>query len=304
MRRLLVFGAGLAAIAALAAFILSAPRMIASDTIPTGDGDPVAGATLFHAGGCSSCHAPADATTDDERLQMAGGLALKTEFGTFIVPNISPSEVSGIGGWSNADFVNAMARGVSPDGRHYYPSFPYTSYQRMTVNDLIDLKAYMDTLPAVESEGGRHDLGFPYSVRRGLGLWKRLYLDGVAFEPDGDQSAAWNRGAYLVEGPGHCAECHTPRDGLGGLDRNRWMAGAPYPGGDGRVPNITPHRDGVGNWTDADIAYSLESGFTPDFDSLGGSMAAVVRNTARLTPDDRAAMATYLRSLAPLANDE
>lgn len=281
-------------------FLLTMPQGLAESEIPDHQPDLANGEVVFWAGGCASCHAAPGAEGDD-RKKLGGGLAMKTPFGTFNVPNISPDKAAGIGGWSTHDFLNALIKGVSPDGRHYYPSFPFVSYQRAAMTDLIDLKAYMDTLPAVSNTVAGHELGFPYSFRRGLGLWKLMHLNGETFKPDPDASEAVNRGRYLVEGLGHCAECHTERDPSGGLDRSRWLAGAPSPEGKGRIPNITQHKkDGIGDWTDKDIAYSLESGFTPSFDTFGGSMVEVQKNMAMLPKEDREAIAAYLKTVPPL----
>jgi mono/diheme cytochrome c family protein len=223
---------------------------------------------------------------------------LESPYGTFVVPNISPHEQDGIGAWSSLDFVNAMQRGVAPDGRHYYPSFPYTSYARMSITDVLDLKAYLDTLPAVAGSAPDHKLGFPWSIRRGIGAWKRLYLDDqpvVASEAATDSLVV--RGRDLVEGAGHCGECHTPRNLIGGLRAGRWLAGAPNPDGKGRVPNITPSGGGLADWSASDIEYYLESGFTPDFDTAGGTMVAVQENMAKLSDEDRKAIAAYLKSV-------
>lgn len=258
-----------------------------------------AGKTMFYAGGCASCHAAAGAK-GDAKLTLSGGLELKTPFGTFVVPNISPDKVAGIGAWTQTDFVNAMTRGLSPQGKHYYPAFPFASYQRMAFGDLLDLKAYLDTLPASNHVAGDHDLKFPFSFRRGLGLWKLLYLDGKAFTPEAGKSDAFNRGKYLVTGPGHCGECHTNRDPFGGTDVSALLAGAPLLEGKGFVPNLTPHADGLKSWSQTDIAYYLETGFTPDYDSVGGAMVAVQENMAQLTPEDRQAIATFLREIPAL----
>ncbi|MCC0016583.1 MAG: cytochrome c [Rhodobiaceae bacterium] len=262
-------------------------------------GDRANGELMFYAGGCSSCHA---APGSDDKTRLAGGVRLDSPFGAFVAPNISPDPKDGIGGWSALDFVNAMTKGVSPGGSHLYPAFPYTSYQRMKLQDLLDLKAYLDTLPAVAGKAPPHEVGFPFNIRRGLGLWKLLYLDGQRFQPDPDATDEVNRGAYLVNGPGHCGECHTPRDLIGGLRTDKWLAGAPNPEGKGIIPNITPHEQGLASWSNKDIAYALESGFTPDFDSLGGSMGKVVGNTSHLGAQDRDAIAAYLKSLPPLPN--
>lgn len=282
-------------------WLLTQPQTLDASQISSDAGDPIAGRIIFFAGGCASCHATLG---QDDATHLGGGLGLKTPFGTFNVPNISPSKSDGIGNWSMIEFANALKRGVSPEGSHYYPSFPYTSYQRMTLKDVADLKAFMDTLQPVASNVADHDLPFPFTVRRGLGLWKQLYLDKRSFVADPNASDKINRGAYLVNSLGHCSECHTPRNLIGGPDDSRFLSGGPNPEGEGRIPNITPHPDGIGSWSETDIAYSLESGFTPDFDSFGGSMAAVQKNMAQLSASDREAIAAYLKSIPALANAE
>lgn len=274
---------------------LSQPQTLSSGELAYAEPDLANGEMLFHAGSCASCH------EDDLR----GGLELHTEFGLFRVPNISPDPETGTGHWTTADFINAMLRGVSPDGQHYYPAFPYTSYSRMRVQDVADLKAYIDTLPAVRHKVAGHELEFPWNVRQGIGLWKRRYLNPEPhLQLPGDAAPELVRGRYLVEGPGHCTECHTERDALGGIRPERWLAGAPNPEGDGRIPNITPHSSGLGGWSATDLAYYLETGFTPDFDTVGGSMVKVQENLARLSAADRAAIVAYLRALPALAKDE
>lgn len=280
---------------------LSAPQAL--DALPPAvaayDPDLGNGETQFNAGGCASCHM---APGDEDRTNLAGGLRLESPFGVFVAPNISTHAEDGIGGWTALEFVNAMTRGVSPDGAHYYPAFPYTSYRLMPVEDLLDLKAYLDTLPAIAGRAPDHELPFPVSVRRSLGLWKQLYLETAAFVPDPEAAEAVNRGAYLTNGPGHCGECHTPRDMLGGMQPEQHLAGAPNPEGKGIIPNITPHGDGVEDWSEGDITFALETGFTPDYDSLGGTMGKVVTNMSKLSGEDRAAIAAYLKSLPPLPN--
>jgi mono/diheme cytochrome c family protein len=219
--------------------------------------------------------------------------------GTFKVPNISSDPKYGIGAWSEHEFVNAVVRGVGRRGEHLYPAFPYTSYQRMQLGDVRDLYAYLKTLPAVATPSEPHQLSFPFNMRRGLGLWKLLYVDGKPFVPDSSKDDVFNRGAYLVEGPGHCAECHSPRNLIGGIDPQRRFAGGVDAEGKGWVPNITPHGDGIANYSAKDIAYLLETGFTPEFDSVGSSMADVVENTSKLSADVRAAMAAYIKALPP-----
>lgn len=257
------------------------------------------GENLFWAGGCASCHA-APGTSGEEKKLLSGGLILETEFGGFAAPNISPNEKNGIGSWSFADFADAMKQGVSPDGQHYYPAFPFASYTHMSMADLADLFAFLKQLPSSDTKSKDSELGFPFNVRRGLGLWKLLYLDDTPVVSDqalGDDPILL-RGRYLVEGPGHCGECHTPRTLAGGMNRANWLEGAPNPEGKGRVPNITDSSDGLADWAEADIAYALESGFTPEFDSLGSSMADVVLNYANVKASDREAIAAYLKHLS------
>ena len=288
--------------AIIAAWWLTSPQTVASSDLPAHEADPVAGEQVFWAGGCASCHAsPVDGkrAKGDAKLLLGGGLELDTPYGVFRVPNISSHSEDGTGKWTVTDFVNAMQRGVAPDGRHYYPSFPYTSYARMPVEDVMDLKAYIDTLPPVAGRIAPHSLKFPWSIRRGIGAWKRRYLDIEPIRLPASPSPV-ERGRQLVEGAGHCGECHTPRDRFGGLRHDRWLAGAPNPEGKGRVPNITPGGADISNWSAADIAYYLESGFTPEFDTVGGSMVAVQENMSKLGAEDRAAIAAYLKSLPPL----
>jgi mono/diheme cytochrome c family protein len=301
IKRLAAAIAALAVVAAALFWLLTLPRLLAAASLPDHTGDPVSGERMFWAGGCGSCHAAKGAKGDD-KLKLGGGLALNTPFGIFRVPNISPDRETGIGSWSALDLANAMQRGLAPDGRHYYPAFPYASYARMRASDIIDLKAFLDTLPAVRNAVAGHDLGFPFNIRRGLGLWKLFYLsDAPVIELAGADGLA-ERGRYLVEGPGHCGECHTPRDIAGGVKPAAWLSGAPNPEGKGIIPNITPHGEGREAWSAKDIAYYLESGFTPEFDSVGGPMVAVQENMARLTADDRAAIAAYLKAVPARPN--
>jgi mono/diheme cytochrome c family protein len=258
-------------------------------------GDPAAGRLVFYAGGCDSCH---KSQRQDDPLKLGGGLELKTPFGSFFPPNISPDPVDGIGAWRPVDVANALLSGVSPRGTHFYPAFPYASYQRMTPKDVADLAAFLRSLPGVKSKTPENALAFPFSIRRALGLWKLLYFDNAGLRPDPSQSEQWNRGRYLVEGPGHCGECHTPRGFLGEMELKHALTGAPLPDGHGKAANL---RGGdFLNWTEADIVEALTSGFTPAGDVLGAGMTAVVRNLAELPESDRMAIAVYLKSLPPL----
>ena len=299
MKRLLSGLILLAIIGAGGFWVLTSPRWQSQDIgpIPTDTPNMDNGRSLFMAGNCMGCHATPG---QDDKLRLGGGLAMTSDFGTFTVPNISPDTRDGIGNWTVEQFARAMHAGEDPDGRHLYPAFPYASFQRMTARDLRDLFAFIKTLPAVEGQPPDHDLKFPFAIRRGVGLWKILYLDGEVFKPDPQRSASWNRGAYLVEAVAHCAECHSPRDALGGIVADRRFAGGPHPEGRGYVPNITPDEvTGIGKWSKEEIVELLTTGFTPTFDSVGGSMAAVVASTSQLSAEDREAMAEYLLSLPP-----
>lgn len=256
------------------------------------------GKNLFWAGGCASCHATEN---QPDRTLLGGGHGLKSPFGTFYVPNISSHPRDGIGAWTFQQFARAMVEGVSPDGRHYYPSFPFTSYQRMTDKDLGDLFGFLKTLPAAEGKIRDHDLPFPFNIRLTLGGWKWLFLDGKPFTPVVSASAEFNRGAYLVEGPGHCAECHSPRNFLGGIMRGMRLAGGPDPEGKGGwIPNLTPHETGLKSWSKGAIAAILSSGMKEDGDFVGGSMASVSKNFANVKKDDVNAIAEYLKNITPV----
>jgi len=253
------------------------------------------GEALFNAGGCASCHA---VPNQPDRLQLGGGLAIGSPFGTFYAPNISQDPTDGIGRWSETDFANAVMKGISPDGAHYFPAFPYTSYTHAKVDDVRDLFAYLKTLPAVPGKARDHDLPFPFNIRRNVGIWKLLFMDDRRFVADAARSAQWNRGAYLVNSFGHCAECHSPRNVLGGIVTSQRFAGGPSAEGEGWVPNIT--QKGIGEWSETEIADFLETGDMPEGDSASGAMRPVIKNLARLSPEDRAAMAEYLKSLPPV----
>ena len=201
------------------------------------------------------CHATPN---QDDRTQLGGGLSLPSPFGTFHVPNISSDAKDGIGAWSEAQFVTAMLKGTSPNGMHYYPAFPYTSYHLLGMSDIRDLFAYLKTLPPVAGAARGHDLPFPFNIRRLLGGWKLLFFDDKPFEADPAQSAQWNRGAYLVNAAGHCAECHSPRNLFGAIVKGQRFAGGPDPEGKGCIPNIT--QAGLKDWSVEEFADLLESG--------------------------------------------
>lgn len=283
----------------LAAWWVTAPSGFSESKLPDHVPDAVAGERIFWAGGCASCHArPVNGkrAKGPDKLLLGGGMELESPYGVFRVPNISP-HADGIGGWSMLEFVNAMQQGVSPTGKHYYPSFPYTSYAKAATSDVMDLKAYLDTLPEIAGHSEDHSLSLPWSIRRGIGAWKRLYLDAAPVKVSTAGDPLVERGRELVEGLGHCGECHTPRGRSGGLLDDRWLGGAASPEGKGRIPNITPGGESIASWTVSDIAYYLESGFTPEFDTVGGTMVAVQENMAHLTSADREAIAAYLKSV-------
>jgi mono/diheme cytochrome c family protein len=260
-----------------------------------GQPDVENGKLVFSMGGCVSCH-KAPGAEGDAQLVLAGGVTLDSPFGKFHVPNISPDEKAGIGAWTLAQFGNAVTRGVGPEGEHLYPSLPYGSYSRMTAKDVGDLFAYIKTLPKSDNVAPPHELGFPFNIRLSLGGWKFLYYDDKPRVTLASADDKVKRGQYIVEGPGHCGECHTPRDPLGGFVKGMWLAGAPNPEGKGRIPNITPEGS-IASWTEGDIVTYLKDGNTPDFDFVGGSMAEVQKNMAKLPDQDREAIAAYLKAI-------
>jgi mono/diheme cytochrome c family protein len=260
-------------------------------------GDAKRGEYLAKAGGCVACH------TEDKTgaIPFAGGRALATPFGTFYGPNITPHPQAGIGRWTEADFVRAMRQGVRPDGANYFPAFPYPSFTKISDADLRDLWAYLRALPPSSRASQPHELGFAFRWRFAVAGWKWLYFTPGRFVPDARASQAVNRGAYLVQALGHCGECHTPRNFLGGPKRHRFLAGGKAPN-DKRVPNITPTR--LKKWSDVELKEFLETGITPDDKPVGEIMGEVIRNTtSQLTPADLAALIAYLRSLPPLPDE-
>lgn len=257
-------------------------------------GDVARGETLFDIGGCTSCH------TAKEGAPLAGGDPIKSPFGDFFAPNITPDPTTGLGAWEEADFVRAMQEGVSPDGSPYYPAFPYTSYTRMSDADLSDLWAYIRTIEPVEQASREHGVGFPFNIRTGLWPWRWLFFEPARFTSDPDRDETWNRGAYLVLGPGHCAECHTPRNFAGALEQDQLFGGSPV-GPDGKpVPDISQSADGLEGWSARDLTTLLTLGMDPKGDFIGGEMAKVVEHgTSKLSEDDLAALVGYILSLPP-----
>ncbi|WP_236861005.1 cytochrome c [Brevirhabdus pacifica] len=271
---------------------LAAAEAVEAGGAATPGASGLSGQQVFDAAGCASCHAAPGAEPAD-RPVLAGGKRFATPFGTFVAPNISPDPKAGIGAWTDAQLMNAIMRGISPGGAHYYPAFPYATYGRADPADIALLVAHLRGLPADATPSQPHEIGFPFNIRRNMGIWKRLFVDhdwvvANAAEP---QIA---RGRYLVEALAHCGECHTPRNALGGIDRGAWLSGAPNPTGKGRIPDITPR--GL-SWSEADIANYLKTGFTPEYDTAGAEMAEVVENLSKLPETELKAIAAYLKSL-------
>lgn len=264
--------------------------------VQTEETDLANGGQLFWAGGCASCHAAPGATGNDQ-LMLSGGLAIVSDFGTFHAPNISPHPQAGIGGWSLEDFANAVTKGIGRHGENLYPSLPYTSYTRMSEDDVRDLFGFIETLPESDTPSRPNEIAFPFNIRPALSFWKLLYLKDSPRVEIESATPEILRGQYLVEGPGHCGECHTPRNRIGGPEYGKWLAGGPNPDGPGMIPDITPGSDKIGSWTASEIADYLETGFTPDFDVAGGSMVEVQQNLAHLPRADLEAIGAYLKAI-------
>lgn len=255
------------------------------------------GEYLLHAAGGCGCH------TDIKGKGpfMAGGRGIKTPFGVVYSTNITPAQ-TGIGAWSEADFTNAMTQGVGPHGAPYLPVFPYTSFTRMTTQDVQDLRAYFFSLPPVERGNTPHELRFPFGWRFLIRVWKWWYFRPGAFQQVAAQTPEWNRGAYLSTALAHCGECHTPRNFLGGSKMSMNYAGA-ADGPEGELaPNITPDEaTGIGKWSSPDIVWYLQTGIKPDGDDTQGLMSELIEHGYKhLTEVDLRAIAGYLRSLPPI----
>ena len=260
-------------------------------------GDAKRGEYLSKAGGCVGCHTE----TRKDAQPFAGGRALKTPFGTFYGPNITPDPKAGIGAWSEADFIRAMREGKRPDGANFFPAFPYSSFTRISDADLRDLWAYLRSLKPSAQPSKEHDLGFFYRWRFLVTFWKWLFFEPGPLAPDPARSEPLNRGRYLVDALGHCGECHTPRNFLGGPTKSRYLGGAKL--GDGvAAPNITPTR--LKKYGANELKDILQSGLFPDGDVMGDTMSEVVKNTtSQLTGPDLDALIAYLLSIPPLPDE-
>jgi len=282
---------------AIAGLLLFA-ALLSGASQPSRAQDAKRGEYLAKAGGCLGCH------TEDRKsaVPYAGGRALKTPFGIFYGPNLTPDPQAGLGKWSEADFVRALRTGIRPDGEPFFPAFPYPSFTRVTDADLRDLWAYLRTLKASSQPSRAHELRFPFGWRFLLWGWRWLFFSPQPFAPDPARNATVNRGAYLVQALGHCGECHTARNFLGATRSDRLLAGAAKGPEGKRVPNLTPAK--LKKWSDGELKDFLTSGLTPEGDVAAEAMGEVIRNTtSQLTLADLAALVAYLRALAPLPDE-
>jgi mono/diheme cytochrome c family protein len=286
-----------AAVAAVTVLMALTAARPSGRALPVHEADPANGEVIYHIGGCISCHKASGAS--GIAGLPSGGAPFETPVGTFWPGNLTPDSETGLESWTAEQFVDAMTRGISPDRRHYFPAFPYTSYRQMRVEDVLDLWAYLNQLEPVTSPGRAAEIPLSWLARRGVGLWKRIALDETGFRSDPAQSDAWNRGAYLVNGPGHCGECHTPRNSLMIPDVSLAYAGGPHPRGDeGMVPSLLDLEE-RGRYSGVpDLVLALQFGETLGYDKLSsGGMADIQMNLAMLPEDDLNAIAEYLLSL-------
>ncbi len=278
------------------------PVRVAAGSLRTGDVDR--GRNIFEASGGCTCHTNFPGEGEDAP-PLAGGRALETPFGIFYSSNITPDAETGIGSWSDADFIRAMREGLSPEGEHYFPVFPYPAFSGLRDQDLIDMKAYIDSLPAIRRQNRPPGAPFPFSWRATVAGWKWINFVPLELDEQPEHGAAWNRGRYLVHAAAHCGECHTPRTLTGGLDRSMWLAGS-RDGPEGELaPNITPDgATGIGEWSVADLVWYLGTGLKPDGDDTQGLMSEVIEHGySRLPESDLQAIAEYLRTIPAIENE-
>ena len=270
---------------------------------PTGVPASLAGASpvvrgeyLARAADCGACH-----TTEDGK-PFAGGLAIRTPFGTLYSPNITPDRATGIGNFTDRDFLRALREGVMPDGTRLYPAMPYAAYAYMTDEDALAIKAYLFSLPPVRATIPPDTLAFPYDQRWLMVFWQALYDPDTRFQPRSDRSAQWNRGAYLAEAMAHCGDCHTPRNPMQALNNRDKYSGAAAAGW--KAYNITADaRSGIGSWSDATLAEYLSTGHAADHGTASGNMGeAVDRSLSYLAPDDIQALVAYLRTVPAVSS--
>jgi mono/diheme cytochrome c family protein len=291
-------GLALFAAAGLVVFwFASAPHPLTAADIPAHTANLDNGKLLYNAGGCISCHAPNLELADVAADAPAGGKPFKTPIGTLYPPNLTPDPETGLGKWTEVDFVNAMQKGLGPNGQHLIPAFPYTSYAHMNVGDVLDIKAYLATLPPVKNPATPHNVMFLPIIRRGLGLWKWMGLDETKFKADATHTASWNRGAYLVNGPGHCSECHTPRTIFMSSNTSKLFAGGPHPEGKGQVPSLRGLIERKRYKDAADLVLAFQNGEVLGYDKMSsGGMGAVQTNLSKLPEADVKAIAEYITS--------
>ncbi|WP_395685227.1 c-type cytochrome [Aestuariivirga sp.] len=298
MKRVALVVLVLAIAGAAGAWWFSVPQPLALSSLPSHVPDAANGQVLYNAAGCFSCHRPGPEMAAADQALPSGGAPLKTPVGVFYPPNLTPDPETGLGKWTDLDFVNAVQRGLSPEGQHLIPAFPYTSYAHMKTEDVLDIRAYLATLTPVVSPEKPAEIPAPWLLRRGVGLWKHLGLDTTPWQPDPAQTASWNRGAYIANAPGHCNECHTPRNIVMVPDMSRQFAGGLHPEGQGRVPSL---RDllGRGKYKDAaDLTLAFQNGEMLGYENMSsGGMGAVQTNLSKLPQADVEALAEYIVSL-------
>jgi len=260
------------------------------------------GEYIFHASGGCSCHT----NKVNQGEFLAGGRSIKTPFGNFFGSNITPDLDTGIGNWSDEDFIRAMTLGISPSGENYFPVFPYTSFQLIKKQDILALKAYIFSIPPVNQKNIPHKLSLPIGRKIPMMFWKKFMWYGKnEFTNNPKRTKIWNRGAYLVRAIAHCTECHTPRNFLGGLNNKMYLAGS-NEGPEGETaPNITPEiKTGIGSWSKVDISYFLKTGIKPDGDDTQGLMSELIDTGYQyLEEEDLNAIAEYLITLPPIENN-
>jgi mono/diheme cytochrome c family protein len=279
-------------------WLASAPRPLAQSDIPDHPANIANGEVLYNAGGCKACHKPDPAIAGLDANLPSGGAPLKTPIGVLYPPNITPDAETGIGKWADLQFVNAVQRGIADNGQHLIPAFPYTSYAAMRVEDVLDVKAYLMTLKPVASEKRSAEIPVPFILRRGIGLWKWIGLDTTQWQPDPSQSESWNRGSYLVNGPGHCGECHTPRNLAMARDSSRFLMGGPHPEGVGKVPSLHGLIERARYKDKNDLVLAFQNGESFGYEHMAsGGMGQVQTNLSKLPQADVEAIAEYVLSL-------
>jgi mono/diheme cytochrome c family protein len=271
---------------------------LALDAVPQHQANAQNGQLLYTIGGCINCHKPDPANASADASLPSGGAPLKTPIGTFYPPNLTPDQETGLGKWSELDFINAVQRGISHSGNHDIPAFPYTSYAAMRTEDVLDIRAYLMTLAPVKAENKPADIPFPFFIRRGIGLWKYIGFSDAKWQPDPQRTATWNRGSYLVNGPGHCGECHTPRNLIMARDNSRFMMGGPHPEGKGKVPSLHGLVETKRYKDQKDLVLAFQNGEVFGYENMSsGGMGQVQSNMAKLPQADVEAIAEYLISL-------